>query len=266
MTRVRSRRMTPPVPPERYGVVATIAARHRSCFTDRGTPQFARANKRQTEFARANASTPRAPPRPTTSQRRARARPDRRDPEKPVDQPKPCFATRSCRRWWRRCAAAHRRRRGARAASLRAPVAAARGDGPACAPSRRPRTKPVASARWSWSTTIGGRDRHGHPSTSRRRYRDSSTRRPRQIATAPLVRFRKSRPRSGIDARVVFREQQRVSSDERCSETRALSALSADGFDIPAIHRLYPYLSTPQIQQALELEQQLANNLGKRAA
>jgi len=49
-------------------------------------------------------------------------------------------------------------------------------------------------------------------------------------------------------------------------ETRALSALSADGFDIPAIHRLYPYLSTPQIEQALDLEQQLANNLGKRAA
>jgi hypothetical protein len=29
---------------------------------------------------------------------------------------------------------------------------------------------------------------------------------------------------------------------------------------------LYPYLSMPQIEQALDLEQQLADNLGKRAA
>jgi uncharacterized protein (DUF433 family) len=49
-------------------------------------------------------------------------------------------------------------------------------------------------------------------------------------------------------------------------ETRALAALAGDGYDNAAIHRLYPYLSTPQIEQALDLEQQLADNLGKRAA
>jgi uncharacterized protein (DUF433 family) len=49
-------------------------------------------------------------------------------------------------------------------------------------------------------------------------------------------------------------------------ETRALAALASDGYDNAAIHRLYPYLSTPQIEQALDLEQQLADNLGKRAA
>ncbi|HEX8107089.1 MAG TPA: DUF433 domain-containing protein [Kofleriaceae bacterium] len=49
-------------------------------------------------------------------------------------------------------------------------------------------------------------------------------------------------------------------------ETRALAALATDGFDVTAIHRLYPYVSAPQIEQALELEDQLADNLSKRAA
>jgi uncharacterized protein (DUF433 family) len=49
-------------------------------------------------------------------------------------------------------------------------------------------------------------------------------------------------------------------------ETRALAALATDGFDVMAIHRLYPYVSAPQIEQALELEDQLADNLSKRAA
>lgn len=49
-------------------------------------------------------------------------------------------------------------------------------------------------------------------------------------------------------------------------ETRALAALAGDGYDNAAIRRLYPYLSMPQIEQALDLEQQLADNLGKRAA
>jgi uncharacterized protein (DUF433 family) len=49
-------------------------------------------------------------------------------------------------------------------------------------------------------------------------------------------------------------------------ETRALAALATDGFDVAAIRRLYPYVSTPQIEQALELESQLADNLTKRAA
>lgn len=49
-------------------------------------------------------------------------------------------------------------------------------------------------------------------------------------------------------------------------ETRTLAALASDGYDNAAINRLYPYLSSPQIEQALDLEQQLAENLGKRAA
>lgn len=49
-------------------------------------------------------------------------------------------------------------------------------------------------------------------------------------------------------------------------ETRALASLAADGFDIAGIQRLYPYVSTPQIEQALELEHQLDDNLHKRAA
>jgi uncharacterized protein (DUF433 family) len=44
-------------------------------------------------------------------------------------------------------------------------------------------------------------------------------------------------------------------------ETRALAALTADGFDIPGIHRLYPYVTSNQIEQALDLEGQLADNL-----
>jgi uncharacterized protein (DUF433 family) len=49
-------------------------------------------------------------------------------------------------------------------------------------------------------------------------------------------------------------------------ETRALAALANDGFDVPAIQRLYPYVSAPQIEQALDLERQLSDNLTKRAA
>jgi uncharacterized protein (DUF433 family) len=49
-------------------------------------------------------------------------------------------------------------------------------------------------------------------------------------------------------------------------ETRTLAALADDGYDNATIHRLYPYLSMPQIVQALDLEHQLADNLGKRAA
>jgi uncharacterized protein (DUF433 family) len=49
-------------------------------------------------------------------------------------------------------------------------------------------------------------------------------------------------------------------------ETRALAALVADGFDVAGIHRLYPYVTSPQIEQALELERQLDENLLKRAA
>ena len=49
-------------------------------------------------------------------------------------------------------------------------------------------------------------------------------------------------------------------------ETRALAALALDGFDVARIQRLYPYVSPMQISQALELEQQLDDNLHKRAA
>ena len=49
-------------------------------------------------------------------------------------------------------------------------------------------------------------------------------------------------------------------------ETRALAALAADGFDVAGIQRLYPYVSQPQVVQALELERQLDDNLHKRAA
>lgn len=48
-------------------------------------------------------------------------------------------------------------------------------------------------------------------------------------------------------------------------ETRVLAALTSDGFDVPAIHRLYPYVTASQIDQALDLEIQLADNL-RRAA
>jgi uncharacterized protein (DUF433 family) len=49
-------------------------------------------------------------------------------------------------------------------------------------------------------------------------------------------------------------------------ETRALAALSVDGFELAAIQRLYPYVASAQIEQALELEKQLDNNLTRRAA
>ncbi len=49
-------------------------------------------------------------------------------------------------------------------------------------------------------------------------------------------------------------------------ETRALAALARDGFDVTRIQQLYPYVSTGQIDQALDLERQLEDNLHKRAA
>ncbi len=49
-------------------------------------------------------------------------------------------------------------------------------------------------------------------------------------------------------------------------ETRAIAALSKDGYDVPTIHRLYPYVSGLQIEQAIDLEQQLDANLRKHAA
>ena len=48
-------------------------------------------------------------------------------------------------------------------------------------------------------------------------------------------------------------------------ETRALAALTVDGFQVDGIQRLYPYVTTTQIEQALDLERQLADNL-RRAA
>ena len=44
-------------------------------------------------------------------------------------------------------------------------------------------------------------------------------------------------------------------------ETRALAALGAEGFEVDGIHRLYPYVTSRQIEQALDLEKQLADNL-----
>ena len=49
-------------------------------------------------------------------------------------------------------------------------------------------------------------------------------------------------------------------------ETRALAALAEDGYSLEDIAKLYPYLALAQIQQALELEQQLAQNLSVPAA
>lgn len=48
-------------------------------------------------------------------------------------------------------------------------------------------------------------------------------------------------------------------------ETRALSALADEGFEVPAIHRLYPYLTAIQVEQALDLEKQLSENLLRAA-
>jgi uncharacterized protein (DUF433 family) len=48
-------------------------------------------------------------------------------------------------------------------------------------------------------------------------------------------------------------------------ETRALAALTSDGFDVAAIHRLYPYVAREHIEQALDLETQLAENLQRAA-
>jgi uncharacterized protein (DUF433 family) len=49
-------------------------------------------------------------------------------------------------------------------------------------------------------------------------------------------------------------------------ETRTIGALARDGYDRSAIGRLYPYLTSSHIEQALDLERQLAANLGARAA
>ncbi len=48
-------------------------------------------------------------------------------------------------------------------------------------------------------------------------------------------------------------------------ETRALAALAADGFGVDGIHRLYPYVTAAQIEQALDLEKQLGDNLRRTA-
>jgi len=48
-------------------------------------------------------------------------------------------------------------------------------------------------------------------------------------------------------------------------ETRVLAALREDGFDEGAIQRLYPYVTSKQISEALDLEAQLADNLRKAA-
>jgi uncharacterized protein (DUF433 family) len=48
-------------------------------------------------------------------------------------------------------------------------------------------------------------------------------------------------------------------------ETRALAALKGDGFDEGAIHKLYPYVTSAQIGEALDLEAQLAENLRQAA-
>jgi uncharacterized protein (DUF433 family) len=49
-------------------------------------------------------------------------------------------------------------------------------------------------------------------------------------------------------------------------ETRALAAPTQDGFDEAGIVDLYPYLTRTQVEQALDLEQQLTQNLLKSAA
>ncbi len=49
-------------------------------------------------------------------------------------------------------------------------------------------------------------------------------------------------------------------------ETRAIAALFNDGYDANQVSELYPYLDAEQIAQALDLEQQLAQNLSVPAA
>lgn len=49
-------------------------------------------------------------------------------------------------------------------------------------------------------------------------------------------------------------------------ETRALAALVEDGYSFDDIAALYPYLTSGQVQQAIDLEQQLAKNLSMTAA
>jgi uncharacterized protein (DUF433 family) len=48
-------------------------------------------------------------------------------------------------------------------------------------------------------------------------------------------------------------------------ETRALASLTSDGFGVDGIHRLYPYVTAVQIEQALDLESQLVDNLRRVA-
>jgi uncharacterized protein (DUF433 family) len=49
-------------------------------------------------------------------------------------------------------------------------------------------------------------------------------------------------------------------------ETRAIAALINDGYDALQVGDLYPYLSAEQIEEALDLEHQLAQNLSVPAA
>jgi len=49
-------------------------------------------------------------------------------------------------------------------------------------------------------------------------------------------------------------------------ETRAIAALFNDGYDASQVAELYPYLGAEQIAQAVDLEQQLAQNLSLPAA
>lgn len=48
-------------------------------------------------------------------------------------------------------------------------------------------------------------------------------------------------------------------------ETRALSSLTEDGFDEDGIVELYPFLTRVQVEQAIDLEAQLAKNLNQAA-
>jgi uncharacterized protein (DUF433 family) len=49
-------------------------------------------------------------------------------------------------------------------------------------------------------------------------------------------------------------------------ETRAIAALLDDGYDAAQVGELYPYLSAEQIDEALDLERQLAQNLSVATA
>ena len=49
-------------------------------------------------------------------------------------------------------------------------------------------------------------------------------------------------------------------------ETLTLYALDRDGLDAASIRTLYPYVSEKQLEEALDLERQLAKNLSMRDA